>query len=170
MNAILYQCLDALTSIHNLDITHRDLKPENILVQARDPLHIKLADFGISKATRDLATRTGTPLYMAPELWTTHKTDFYTNACDIWSLGVVIFQYAYGPLLDSETREGLKWCKEIVSHARSLASHGLLDHLRNTMLIIDSSRRLSASECWKRSMLLVQAEDYSPAVVSALSL
>ena len=104
---ILCQSLDALTSIYEDGIVHRDIKPENILVQSRNPLYIKFADFGVLKATTDLETFCGSSLYVAPEIFTNRRGTYYTKACDIWSLGVVIYKY-YGslPKFDKED-EGL---------------------------------------------------------------
>lgn len=57
--AALCQSLDALISAHEHDIVHRDIKPENILVQSRNPLQIRLSDFGLSKVAVDLQTFCG---------------------------------------------------------------------------------------------------------------
>ncbi len=58
---------------------------------------IKLGDFGFCKSLesqRDLAqTMLGSPIYMAPEIL---KGEIYTIKADIWSLGVVIYEMAFG--------------------------------------------------------------------------
>lgn len=56
--AISRQSLSAVMYLHEQkpQIVHRDIKPENILVQSREPLHVKLADFGLSKASDYLTT------------------------------------------------------------------------------------------------------------------
>ncbi|KAG4430848.1 hypothetical protein IFR05_013664 [Cadophora sp. M221] len=68
---ILCQGLSALADLHGreIPIVHRDIKPANILLQSLDPLHIKLTDFGFSRASNDLTTLCGTPLYLAPEVY-----------------------------------------------------------------------------------------------------
>ncbi len=49
--------------------------------------------FGLATDAYILKTHCGTPLYAAPEIWSGVS---YTVAVDIWSLGVIPFQYAYG--------------------------------------------------------------------------
>ncbi len=97
---ILCQSLDALTFVHEDEIVHRDIKSENILVKSRSSLHIKLSDFDLSKTIVDLKTFCGTHLYAASEIYTNHRSTYYTKACDVWSLGVIVLKYAYEPLSD----------------------------------------------------------------------
>lgn len=61
---------------------------------------VKIADFGISKRATEgltvLHTQTGTPAFAAPEVFgylqsNDMPNDSYTNAVDIWSLGVTVF-------------------------------------------------------------------------------
>lgn len=89
----------ALHHLHkNLGIAHRDLKPENILL-TKDFVPgksgcIKLTDFGFAKEaislnnSKALATACYTPYYVAPEVFGNQRYDF---ACDIWSLGVILY-------------------------------------------------------------------------------
>ena len=78
-------------------IIHRDLKLENILVKyindEKTKYIVKLADYGISRQLDILRTNKmtliGTPYTMAPELLNCEK---YDNKCDLWSLGVIIYQ------------------------------------------------------------------------------
>lgn len=67
VHALLRQSLSALAYLHGQrpSIAHRDIKPQNILVQSRKPFHVKLADFGLSKASDYLATACGSLLYAA---------------------------------------------------------------------------------------------------------
>jgi calcium-dependent protein kinase len=69
----------------------------------KDP-YIKLIDFGLSKYfTQGLElmnSRIGTPYYMAPEV----LEGSYDKACDMWSIGVIVFWLLEGrPPFDANT-------------------------------------------------------------------
>lgn len=70
---IASQICDALEYLHKSKVTHRDIKPDNILIYSREPLVVKLSDFGLSKMVRNeeeyLKTFCGTLLYCAPEIY-----------------------------------------------------------------------------------------------------
>ncbi|GKT37063.1 hypothetical protein ADUPG1_009921 [Aduncisulcus paluster] len=92
---IAYQLVQALSYLHARRVIHRDLKPSNVLVF--ENRRIKVADFGfarvLSPATLFLTSIKGTPLYMAPEVLTTHRTD---TRSDLWSLGCLLYELAVG--------------------------------------------------------------------------
>ncbi|KAL0634955.1 hypothetical protein Q9L58_006073 [Maublancomyces gigas] len=93
------QILEGLKILHGEGICHRDLKPQNILVASRDPIWVKLADFGASKRTNNTVLRTmcGTRGYLAPEVQGLLPRRFKTGvvfsyALDLWSLGCVVYE------------------------------------------------------------------------------
>ena len=49
---ILQQCVAGMHHMHSLGIIHRDFRAANILVAGRDPLHVVVADFGVSHQLR----------------------------------------------------------------------------------------------------------------------
>ena len=65
----------------------RDLKPGNLLLFG-EGLDLKLCDFNTTRNFTEtmMTRRTGTLAYMAPEIL---KGEFYTEKCDIYSLGIV---------------------------------------------------------------------------------
>jgi len=89
---IVKQITEALIYLHSKEIVHRDLKPENLLYETKLRKKIKLMDFGLAKALDGddsaLETRCGTLHYVAPEVLSKKP---YSNACDYWSLGVVLY-------------------------------------------------------------------------------
>lgn len=152
---ILQQGLSALTYLHGRTppIAHRDIKPANILVHTRNPLLIKLGDFGLSKASENLNTLCGTKKYMAPEIFPDTPLRQYSCAVDIWAFGLVILEYAYGS--PPRCRE-LSWWGRIVKHLNECHESepdGLTDLLLD-MLVIDPKERISAAECLARALRL----------------
>ncbi|KAM3158958.1 Calcium/calmodulin-dependent protein kinase type<br_1 [Botrytis cinerea] len=90
---VFVQLFEGLKYLHERGIVHRDIKPENILMTDED-LHVKLADFGLSKIIGEASFTTtlcGTPSYVAPEILQDSHHRKYTRAVDIWSLGVVLY-------------------------------------------------------------------------------
>lgn len=87
------QIVNAVAFIHSKNIAHRDLKPENILFQSKSSDCLKIVDFGFAKfleSSIGIATPCFTLDYAAPEvLLGSNKT--YTEACDLWALGVILY-------------------------------------------------------------------------------
>ncbi|KAK3902092.1 CAMK family protein kinase [Staphylotrichum tortipilum] len=155
---ILQQGTSVLNYLHDRarPIAHRDIKPGNILVYSRSPLHIKLSDFGFSKASDDyLKTHCGTLLYMAPEVF---KGRSYDTSVDIWSLGMVVYQYAQGlPSYDPQSFDGSRWTKNIMQTIADQASTlhcPLLSFLSRAMLVKDRKDRDPAHRCFQAAQHL----------------
>ena len=93
----IYGIVIAMSYLHQHNIIHRDLKPANILMD--DYLCPKVADFGLSKiihsdesmsATQSTAAIKGTPIYIAPEVWSKMS---YTPACDVYAYGIFVWNW-----------------------------------------------------------------------------
>jgi formylglycine-generating enzyme required for sulfatase activity/serine/threonine protein kinase/class 3 adenylate cyclase len=103
---------EALGAAHSVGVLHKDVKPSNVLVRrdAEGRPHARLTDFGIGQlldpailegvqvtaagftetvALTDLGSRTGTRLYMAPELFASKPASI---ASDVYALGVLLYQ------------------------------------------------------------------------------
>ncbi|KAM0735626.1 Ribosomal protein S6 kinase alpha-3 [Formica fusca] len=80
--------------LHENGVVHRDLKPSNILYAkpGGDPTTLCICDFGFAKQLRAenglLMTPCYTANFVAPEVL---KRQGYDAACDIWSLGVLLY-------------------------------------------------------------------------------
>jgi hypothetical protein len=92
------QMLRCLAVLHEHGIVHCDLKPPNFAVfQGR----MKLIDFGIAAQTAKREIQTcGTVTYLPPELCATLSTKVAHAPAhpsrDIWGLGCILFEFAYG--------------------------------------------------------------------------
>ena len=147
--AILVQGTDALTYLHKKQLAHRDIKPENILVKTRRPFQIKLSDFGLAKNVSELATCCGSYLYAAPEVF---RGERYTAAVDIWSLGVVVYEYVYGLPKTEGTFSPNRWFKKLVGSILDWDADCMIDFLSSKMLKMNPQERSSAKHCHQCSL------------------
>jgi hypothetical protein len=120
-------------------IVHRDLKCDNILFDRFG--NIRLIDFGLSRlCDGTMLTSCGSPAYAAPELILRQP---YTEAVDIWSLGVVLYGMTVGNLpFDHEDVNVLlsKVISEPVTITHRLSQP--LRHLLGRMLCKDPKDRI----------------------------
>jgi eukaryotic-like serine/threonine-protein kinase len=96
--AIIEQACEGLHYAHRHGVVHRDVKPGNLL-RSRDG-EIKLADFGIAKATEQssitqVGSVLGTAAYLAPEQ---ARGEEAGPRADLYALGVVTYQLISGRL------------------------------------------------------------------------
>ncbi|KAK8027400.1 hypothetical protein PG991_004456 [Apiospora marii] len=125
---LFIQLFQGIKYLHDRNIVHRDIKPENILVVDKE-VHVKLADFGLAKIIGEesfTTTLCGTPSYVAPEILAEGKHRKYTKAVDVWSLGVVLFDYP-SPYWDSVGDPALD--------------------LIDSMLVVEPEKRYTVDQC-----------------------
>ena len=151
---------DIITQLNNTfkimnknHIIHRDLKLDNILIKYTDNTKtkfiVKLSDYGLSKQLVSLSkfcnTHAGTPLTMAPEIINDEE---YNDKCDLWSLGVIIYQMFFKQYpYSSNTEMGL--LKQINNFGQTIlkkTNDNKLDYLINKLLIKEPKLRISWDE------------------------
>ena len=103
INFIIKQILEAVEKVHRMGIIHCDIKPENILLKInigknKNDISVKLTDFGSACIKNNpIFTIVQSLFYRAPEVILGIP---YTQAIDIWSIGLVAIELFLGsPLL-----------------------------------------------------------------------
>ncbi|XP_059570837.1 ribosomal protein S6 kinase alpha-2 isoform X3 [Alligator mississippiensis] len=98
-SAVLCTIAKTVDYLHSQGVVHRDLKPSNILYmdESGNPDSIRICDFGFAKQLRAenglLMTPCYTANFVAPEVL---KRQGYDAACDIWSLGILLYTMLAG--------------------------------------------------------------------------
>ncbi|XP_067950980.1 ribosomal protein S6 kinase 2 beta-like isoform X2 [Watersipora subatra] len=162
--AVLEKVTKTVHYLHSNGVVHRDLKPSNILYAdpSGDPGMLRICDFGFAKQLKAdnglLMTPCYTANFVAPEVL---KKQGYDAACDIWSLGILLFTmlagstpYATGP--HDTPQDILKRITEghidLNSGNWETVSVAAKD-LVQRMLHVDPSQRLTAEQVLKHPWL-----------------
>jgi eukaryotic-like serine/threonine-protein kinase len=89
---LIRQMAEAVLAVHEAGYIHRDICPRNFICAA-DFESLKLIDFGLTlpdePAFRQPGNRTGTPMYMAPEIVRRRATD---RRVDVFAFGVTAYE------------------------------------------------------------------------------
>lgn len=107
--AVMAPLLSVLAACHDANVVYSDIKPSNLMVRDLYPqpgasLDVVVADYGLAQAITPgstLSKPTGTPLYMAPELFMCA----YDQSADMWGVGMLLYQCLTGrlPFFDSQS-------------------------------------------------------------------
>ena len=147
------QILQAVCYCHGCHIVHRDLKPENILIVKRMKNgfhHIKIIDFGTAKVfnkeKREHAL-IGSAYYIAPEVISRN----YTEKCDIWSCGIIMYILLTGrPPFNGQTEDDIMKKIKIGTFEMTKYPWGIISQeakdLINDLLQIKPTKRITAEE------------------------
>jgi len=177
---IMKKLFSCIFYLHSKGIVHRDLKPENILLEKEKndemkDFTIKLIDFGTSnyfEPSNKLTYKIGTAYYIAPEV----INQSYTEKCDIWSLGVIMYVLLSGrPPFEGDDDYAIM--KSVKSGKYSLesqewenTSNEAKDLIRK-LLVVDPNKRISAEEAFKHPWIeKFSSKDYTQINTSKLSL
>ncbi|NXN88557.1 KS6A3 kinase, partial [Bombycilla garrulus] len=158
-SAVLFTITKTVEYLHAQGVVHRDLKPSNILYvdESGNPESIRICDFGFAKQLRAenglLMTPCYTANFVAPEVL---KRQGYDAACDIWSLGVLLYTmltgytpFANGPDDTPEeilARIGSGKFSLSGGYWNSVSDTAKASDLVSKMLHVDPHQRLTAAQ------------------------
>lgn len=175
--SIINQLITGLSYLHERGIVHRDLKPENILLSItkgpqQEPwgpneanVEVKIADFGLAKFLGEVQftnTLCGTPAYVAPEVLANQLERKYNKACDMWSVGVLMYVCLCGfpPFSDDLGPPSMR--EQILNGKYAFYSPywddigDIVLDLISRLLVVDPVQRLNVSEMMSHPWLTGQ--------------
>ena len=149
---ILKQLNIVFKKLISFNMAHRDIKLNNILIKytntEKTKFRVLLSDYGISNQlyslTKKYTTHAGSQVTMAPEIL---KGENYSNKCDLWSLGVIIYQlyckkYPYRGNVEAAIVQDIKKKGQNVLNFIPEKDYLLKDLLSN-ILVEDPQERMS---------------------------
>src|SRR5215216_5485597 len=159
IGGVLEGLLAGLAQAEQHGVVHRDLKPENLMVTSDG--RVKIADFGIAKATNQMqtgafltatGTTVGTPTYMAPEQAMAQDIGPWT---DLYSVGCMAFEMFTGkvPFHDSDAPMAilLRHVNEPIPPVKSIdpnVDERISDWIEHLLVKDPNQRTQSATDAW----------------------
>lgn len=154
---IMMQACLALEVAHRAGVIHRDIKPENLFLDRTEGGDdcVKLLDFGIVRFREPTGSNltwtgmlVGTPLYVAPELWTGAPAD---ERSDIYSMGVTFHYLLTGRLPFAESdRTGRGALASIFTNP--VPAERSLEELVRHCLMPDPAQRMPSARALREAL------------------
>lgn len=163
-SAVLQVLSKTVHYLHSNGVVHRDLQPSNVMYadESGSAEALRVVDFGFAKQLRAenglLMTPCYTANFVAPEVL---KRQGYDEACDIWSLGVILYTMlaGYTPFANGPNDTPGEILARIGEGQFSLAG-GNWDSVSNVakdlvrrMLHVDPQQRLTADQVLKHQWI-----------------
>jgi len=151
---ITHQIASALNYCHKRNIVHRDLKPENVCFCTKKYTPesiIKVIDWGLAGFTQhslEMRTAVGSVPYAAPEIL---KSESYSHACDLWSLGVLVYVMVSGqpPFWGPMQKMVPRICEAKYPRLEKKIANDFVERL----LVVDPLKRMTLEEAFEHEWL-----------------
>ena len=151
---------NAVKYMHQKGVVHRNIKPHNIFIEKDDKIikKVKLGNFycAVNKNEINDSEQMGTIFYTAPEII---KNLDYTEKCDMWSLGLALFEMYFG-VLPYDYNANTKKMNDMIYDEKKFVLRKsdipTLDILFKKLLQINPEKRMDSSEFYD----YVNSEDF----------
>ena len=161
---LVIQIFKAIKYLNTKNFLHIEISPEKILIyditkdsHGEELYNIKVLDFFCpSRNNVVLDNKSSFFCYMAPEV----IEQKYSPTCDIWSIGIIIFQMFFGELPHKENddfKEYIKNIKSTYNYCGNISNE--LKDLLDKMLNKNPSKRINIDECLSHSWIHKQNTD-----------
>ena len=162
---IAYQVLHGLKYMKKYKIVHYDIKPQNIIID--EELNIKLIDFSVSLDYNKITSDTiklnlaGTNFYMPPEVINAELIELKNiHKIDIYSLGVLLYNFSFGCYPYSLTKEDSKQYDKIYEKIMNNNLEINNDNNEYSNFFIDFLKKLLEKDINKRINIEEALEHY----------
>lgn len=149
---------EAVAYAHAKKIIHRDIKPANILFKEDRSTPI-VADFGICFSTEEGLERltqtieqVGARYYMAPEL-SDGRLEEVTPACDVYSLGKLLYWMVKGRLFDREKHKRSQW--DLRNEFDENVIHDIYDEIFEKTIVEEPTERFPNAGLLKEAVVKI---------------
>ena len=159
---IMNQLNNTFKIMYKEKIVHRNIKLDNIVVKMNNEKKesninyiVKLTDYGMSKQLINTISKTfvGTALTMAPEIIEGEGNKNYDYKCDLWSIGIIIYQLFFKEYpYKGETQLAIyNQIKNLGKSKLKKTKNNNLDNLIDLLLIRDPKKRINYEDYFNHS-------------------